>query len=206
VTANVKAELAARLHALGAVRFGSFTLKDGTTSPVYLDLRLLVSDPPLLADVARAYAALLAPLSFDRIAGIPYAGLPIGTAVALETGRPLVYPRKEVKDYGRRRAVEGHFEPGETAVLVDDLISSGGSKIEALAPLVDAGLRVRDVVVLVDREGGGAAELAAHGLRLHSVLTLREVGAALCAAGRIDEDTHARLEQYLRPGEPEGQN
>jgi len=192
------ADIVRRLHAIGAVKFGTFTLKSGATSPVYIDLRLLVSDPPLLADVARAYAAILAGLAFDRIAAIPYAGLPIGTAVALATGRPLVYPRKEVKAYGTGRAVEGRFAPGETAVLLDDLISSGGSKREAIAPLEAAGLRVRDVVVLIDREGGGREDLAAAGYRLHSVLTLSEIVATLHAEGRVDDAERAAVEAFVR--------
>ena len=82
------------------MQFGSFTLKSGQTSPIYIDLRRTVSDAGLLRMVARAYERLLTPLTFDRLAAIPYAGLPIGTAVALEMNRSLIYPRREVKSYG----------------------------------------------------------------------------------------------------------
>ncbi len=193
-------DICRRLHALGAVKLGSFTLKSGALSPVYIDLRLLVSDPALLADVARAYARLLEGLAFDRIAAIPYAALPIGTAVALATGRPLIYPRKEVKPYGTGQAVEGHFRTGETVVVLDDLISSGGSKREAIAPLEAAGLVVRDVVVLIDRQGGGAEDLAAAGYALHSVLTLREIVEALHADGRVGDDARGAVEAFLAAG------
>jgi len=192
------AELARRLHDLGAVQFGEFTLKSGAKSPVYVDLRLLASDPAVLRDAARAYAVLLAGLEFDRIAAIPYAGVPIGTAVSLETGRPMIYPRKEVKAYGTGRAVEGLHAEGETAVVLDDLISSGGSKLEAIEPLEDAGLVVRDVVVLIDRQGGGAEELAAAGYRLHSVMTLIDVAAVLAAEGRISPEQRDAVEKYVR--------
>jgi uridine monophosphate synthetase len=185
--APTPAQIAQALDGLGAVKFGSFTLKSGATSPVYIDLRMLAGDPVLLGQVARAYGALLEGLSFDRLAAIPLAGLPIGTAVALATDRPMVYPRPTVKQHGTGQSVEGPFQAGETVVVIDDLISSGLSKREAIAPLEAAGLKVRDVVVLIDREGGGAADLAAAGYRLHAVLTLTQIVDHLHAAGRLDD-------------------
>ncbi len=165
--------LAAALVQHGLVRFGRFRLKSGLESPIYLDLRLAVGHPGLLRAMARAYARLLRGLTFDRIAALPYAALPLGAAVALEGGWPLVYPRKEVKAYGTRALVEGPYRPGERVVLLDDLATTGGSKIEALGKLQAVGLQAEDVVVLVDRESGARQELAAHGLRLHAVFRLR---------------------------------
>lgn len=194
------AALAERLHRIGAVQFGAFTLKSGAPSPVYCDLRLLVSDPIALAAAAEHYAALMAPLTYDRIAAIPYAGLPIGTAVSLRLNRPLIFPRKEVKDYGRGRAIEGAFAPGETAVVVDDLVSSGLSKIEAIAPLAAAGLVVRDIVVLIDRRGADATDLAAAGFTLHAAFTLPQIAAALAEHGRISDEARAAIDVYLASG------
>jgi uridine monophosphate synthetase len=190
-------QVALGLHSLGAVRFGEFTLKSGQKSPIYVDLRLLVSDPSLMAVVARAMAAILKELRFDRIAAIPYGGLPIGQAVSLEAGKPLIYPRREAKDYGTKKLIEGRFEKGETVVVLDDLVTTGGSKLEALAPLTDAGLLVHDVVVVVDREQGGARELAERGLRLHAVLTLGQVLDALVRHGRISDTVRGDVRASL---------
>jgi len=194
---SLRDEVALGLHSLGAVRFGEFTLKSGKKSPVYIDLRLLVSDPALMARVARLFQEMLAPLAFDRIAAIPYGGLPIGQAVALATGRPLLYPRREVKEYGTKKAIEGAFSPGETAVVLDDLVTTGGSKLEAMEPLLQAGLVVKDVAVLVDREQGGAQELAARGVALHAALTLGQILETLVRHGRITDSVKAEVHAAL---------
>ncbi len=190
-------QLALHLFDAGCVQFGTFTLKSGLTSPIYIDLRLLASHPSLLQEVARSMAALARDLTFDRIAAVPYAGLPIGTALALELDRPLIYPRREVKEHGTRRPIEGTFAPGETVLLVDDLITRGDSKLEAIGPLQEAGLVVRDVLVLIDREQGGAEDLARHGVRLHAVLPLTRMLSILRDAGRISEEKYREVVEYL---------
>ena len=194
-----KPSLSIGLFDAGCIQFGTFTLKSGLTSPIYVDLRLLVSHPPLLHDVARAMASIARGLAFDRLAAIPYAGLPIGVALALELDRPLIYPRREVKAHGTRRPIEGAFQPGETALLIDDLITRGDSKLEAIAPLEAAGLTVRDVLVLIDREQGGAADLAQRGYRLHAVLRLTEILDTLREDAYITPAQHAEVLRYLQP-------
>lgn len=189
--------LPTHLFDAGCIRFGTFTLKSGLTSPIYIDLRLLVSHPPLLREAAQAMAEIARGLDFDRFAAIPYAGLPIGVALALEMNRPLIYPRREVKEHGTRRAIEGTFQPGETVLLVDDLITRGDSKLEAIAPLEEAGLTVCDVLVLIDREQGGAGDLAQRGYRLHAALRLTEILDALREFGRITPAQHTEVLTYL---------
>jgi uridine monophosphate synthetase len=122
--------------------------------------------------VARAYVARLERLAFDRLAALPYAALPIGTAVSLAGGWPMIYPRREVKSYGTGAEIEGAYAAGERVVVIDDLATTGGSKFEAIEKLTAAGLRVQDIVVLIDRQSGAADALAERGYRLHSVLNL----------------------------------
>jgi uridine monophosphate synthetase len=193
-------ELIEHLMDAGCVKFGRFTLKSGLESPIYIDLRLVVSDAALLRRVAQALAERARPLAFDRIAAIPYAGLPIGVALGLEMERPVIYPRREAKSYGTQRAIEGAYRAGERALVVDDLITRGDSKLEAIAPLEAAGLSVGDVLVLIDREQGGGADLARRGYTLHSVLRLSEVVDALHDRGRISPERHAEVMAYLRRG------
>ncbi len=166
------AELARDLVTSGCVRFGQFTLKSGIISPIYMDLRRLVTYPAILRRVAKAYAAKLAELTYDRIAGIPFAALPIATAVGLEMEQPMVYPRLVAKEYGTRANVEGEYVAGETIAVIDDVTTTGDSKFEAIEKLEAVGLIVRDVIVLIDRQQGASELLAEAGYRLHTVLTL----------------------------------
>src|ERR1700730_12735791 len=172
--APAPAALIHRLFEIGAIRFGEFTLKSGITSPFYIDLRVVISFPDVLEQVGALMAAEVARCGGDRIGGIPYAGLPLAVAASLAGRVPLIYPRREEKGYGTRRRIEGQFKPGERVVLIDDIITDGASKLEAIAPLEEAGLVVRDLVILVDREQGGRELLAARGYTLHAVLTISQ--------------------------------
>jgi uridine monophosphate synthetase len=190
-----------RLHEIGAVKFGDFTLKSGRVAPVYVDLRVLISHPEALRQAGELLAARLRNLTFDRIAGIPYAGLPLGVAAALAGDHPLCYARKEAKTYGTKQLIEGKHHPGERVVLIDDVITDGGAKLEGAAPFQAAGLIVEDILVLVDREQCGAALLASHGLRLHACCTLREILAVLRDAGKITAALCERVVDHLEGGE-----
>jgi len=189
--------LVTSLHDLGAVQFGDFTLKSGEKSPVYLDLRLLISRPSTLRRVANTLQAFAAKLTFDRLAGIPMAGLPIAVALSLAMDRPMIYARPETKKHGTGREIEGECKSGETVLLIDDVISGGHSKAESIAVLEAAGLKIKDMLVVVDREMGGVEQMKARGYTVHAVLTLREILDTLERLGRIQKKQHDEVVEWL---------
>ena len=182
--------LALTLHDIGAVQFGRFRLHSGRESRIYIDLRVLVSFPDALRRATAAYRTILDGLSFDLLAATPLAGLPIGTALCLDMDMPLIYPRKTAKSYGTGKDVEGRWSIGQTAVVIDDLITSGDSVLDTIATLKAASLRVHDAVVLIDREQGGRGLLAEQGYQAHAVMTLRQLLAILLQHGRLSQNQH----------------
>jgi uridine monophosphate synthetase len=189
--------LADGLLSAGCIKFGSFTLKSGLQSPIYIDLRQIITYPKLLEQIGAAYLPLLLQLTFDRIAGLPYAAIPIATAVSLQGDYPMIYPRKEVKTYGTKAEIEGEYHAGETIVVIDDLATTGGSKFEAIEKLTGVGLVVRDVVVLVDRQSGAKESLAQAGYTMHAVLTISQLLEYWETAGKVSKDKIEETRKFL---------
>ena len=187
------AELIVQLFDLGCILFGNYVQASGATFPYYVDLRPIISNPQVFHKILLAYADRVEPLTFDRLAGIPYGSLPTATGLALHLNRPMIFPRKEVKAHGTQRVVEGNFIPGETAVVVDDILISGKSAIEGIGKLESVGLRVTDLVVFIDHNTGAKERLAAKGYRSHAVLTLGEIAETLFTAGKIAADQYEAL-------------
>jgi uridine monophosphate synthetase len=194
---SAKEDLVIRLIEAGCVKFGSFTLASGKTSPIYIDLRRLVSFPDLFAKVVTAYMEASTALTFDIVSGVPYAALPISSVAAFKLKKALIYPRKESKTHGTGQAIEGVFAPGQVALLYEDVITSGGSILTATATLREAGLIIRDVVVLVERSQGGRESLQADGISLHAILNLDEILKVLNINGLIDKEVYTQVRQYL---------
>ncbi|MFN8384544.1 MAG: orotate phosphoribosyltransferase [Anaerolineales bacterium] len=182
----------------GCIKFGEFTLKSGLKSPIYIDLRQIITYPKLLEQIGQAYLPLLKGLKFERLAGLPYAAIPIATAISLAGNYPMIYPRKEAKAYGTKAEIEGEYHAGEAAVIIDDLATTGGSKFEAIEKLTGAGLAVKDVVVLVDRQSGAKESLEQAGYAMHAVLTISALLEYWESNGKVDKEKIAATREFLK--------
>ena len=160
---------------------------------------MLASFPYALRQAAAAYHNVLEKLQFDVITTAPLAGLPIGTAVSLDMNIPLIYPRKTAKAYGSGKLVEGKWEEGQTAVVIDDVTTSGDSILQTVQAMEKIGLHVNDAVLLIDREQGGAENIRAAGYNFHAVISLSEIMAHLETAGRITGAQHQCVLANLNP-------
>lgn len=191
-----KESLVTSLHEVGAVQFGSFTLPTGEQSPLYIDLQALVTRPATLRRVARIMQSMAAPLAFDRLAAIPTGGLSMGLAYSLTADVPLIYPRPN-PNTSAGRYLAGSYKAGETVLLIDDLLAHAAAKLDTIALLETVRLKVKDVMVLLDRGLGGREVLAAKGYQVHSVLTMSDVLDTLLALHRISADQHRFVTAWL---------
>jgi orotidine 5'-phosphate decarboxylase subfamily 1/orotate phosphoribosyltransferase len=191
-----KEQFVLELEKIGAIKFGRFTLKSGLVSPFYFDLRDMISFSSILEGVADLLVEQIKDMDYDVITGIPYTALPIATLVASKLKKPLIYMRKEEKAYGTRNNVIGKYEKGAKCLVIDDLITTGSSKIETAEGFEKEGIIVKDFVVVIDRSANGSAELARNGYNLHSLLTLNEIVELLQSKGLISAEKVKEVEDF----------
>lgn len=194
-----------KAYELGIIKFGNFTLKSGIESPFYVDLRPLSSSPQLLKTLANNLLELVERVNFELICGVPYAALPMGTTMSLASGIPLIIKRKENKGYGTKRMVEGVYHDGQNCLLVEDVITSGQSLLETIEEIEREGLKVTDIVVVLDREQGGIEKLKKKGYTVHTLFTINEVIDILHRYHRLSDGEMSRVKNFLNnpPAPPE---
>jgi orotate phosphoribosyltransferase len=202
-------DLAQALYDLGGVEFGNFDL--GPTageSPIYFNPRVVISHPTVMRQFARLVhyevqadqqrrRPRLAP--FGAVAGVPMGGLHLATAYSLVSDTPLLYVRSDQNE----PVIEGRAIPGQTVLIIDDLMTGGSSLLATARALENAGLDVRDAIVLIDRDQGGVERLAQHGYRVMPILRLRTMLTYYRESGLIDQVKYERVIAYLDSTKPE---
>lgn len=192
-----KARVLQALADANVVKFGEFTLVSGEKSPIYVDLRMLPSYPESFDVITTALAEAAGKTDAKRIGGMETAGIPLGAAMAIKLKKPMIYIRKKPKEYGTQSRIEGVLEKGDTVILVDDLMTRGTSKLDFVEPVREAGGVVKDLAIVLDREQGGKGALDAAGIRLHNLVTLKELLAYLFEKKKITKDQYDKVLAYL---------
>ena len=207
--------LARMLFNLGAVQFGDFTVSESAvSSPVFVNPKVLISNPNALRVASKLMQqeinlaqSLRRPRvhNFSVVAGVPVGGLLLASAYSLETDIPLIYARTRPEGTGKR-GIEGRFQPGDIALIIDDLVTRGSSILETAALLEESGVKVKDVIVLIDREHGAAERLRHHGYNLMSILKLDVMLNYYMSEGLITEEQYRTCSEYLRAKQTENQH
>lgn len=181
---------------IDCVKFGQFTLKSGQQSPVYIDLRNIISYPALLTNLALLFKEEIS-LSAQRICGVPYAALPIATMISAQTGLPMLIKRKEAKGYGTKKMLEGIYLPGDKVVLMEDVITSGQSLIETIKILEEEGLIIEQILIVMDREQGGIKKITDLGYQVKALFSVSSLIDLLLSENKIDVETYNAVKEFL---------
>lgn len=201
---TIKVEICKILNKIGALKFGAFKLTSGKISPYYIDLRIIPSFPDAFQKICNLQAAFIKEeiglKSFDRIAGIPIAGIPFASLIAYNLKKPFLYIRKGVRLHGRKRRIEGILTPGDRVLLIDDLITTGLSLTEAKKAIEAEGGVTTDAVVLLDREEKGKEKLHKNGIKLYALLKMSEIANRLYEIGAIDEVQLKTILKQIKKG------
>jgi uridine monophosphate synthetase len=191
-------EISETLFEIGAIKIGAFVLKSGMNSPIYIDLRTIISYPHLMNHVTTGFTFKTQDLKFDLICGVPYTAIPLATALSLRLDRPQVLKRKEAKAHGLKKMIEGVFEPGQSCLLIEDIVTSGSSILETIRGIEEAGLKVTDAICIIDREQGAKENLKKHGYQLHPLFTLSQILENLQHTSKIAKEKVIEIKSFIK--------
>ncbi len=190
-------KLAKALCDANIMKFGLFSLASGRKSPVYVDVRVLPSSPSSFSLAIDELVKKVKELKVDVVAGAETAGIPLAAAIALKAKMPMIYVRKRPKSYGTQSFIEGVLGKDQKVVLIDDMITDGKSKLRFIEGIKEEGAVCEDVLVILDREQGGTESLSTEGIKLHSLIKLKELLEYMKENELVDEDNYNITMNYL---------
>ena len=176
MSAMTREDLAKRIADVSLLR-GEFTLRSGRKSNYYLDKYRFETQPDVLAALGKLFAGYVTDKT-DRIAGAELGAVPLAAAAGMASGKPIVFIRNQKKDYGTAKQVEGVLNPGETVLIVEDVLTTGGQVLEAAKTLQDLGAKVEKIVAVIDRLEGARENIEKAGFTFESLFTTRDLGIA----------------------------
>ncbi|CAG9793108.1 unnamed protein product [Diatraea saccharalis] len=191
-------QLAVQLYDAGAVRLGDIEAKLGRRTPVYFDLRVVVSHPRIMLAVVKHLQKLASKIHHDILCGVPYAAMPFAAVMSVNTNTPMLMKRKETKLYATKKILEGVFQKNQKCLIIEDVVTSGGSVLETVDALRAENLVVTHALVVLDREQGGASILKANGVELKALFTMTNLIKILRDAGRINDDTVDIISDHIK--------
>jgi len=194
-------EFATFLHEKGALKFGDFTLTSGNKSSYYVDLRIVPSFPhqfrKMIKQLQSNISANIGLENFDYLVSVPTSGLVIASALAIETVKPIIYVRNKPKDHGTSKTIEGSFEQGKKALMIDDVATTGGSVINAIKSLKESGLVISDTFVIINRMEGASQALEAEGVKMHNLTDILEIAKTLHDQNLISDSVLEKLKNQI---------
>lgn len=195
-------EFAVFLHQNNAIKFGDFTLSSGKKSSYYVDLRIVPSFPHQFRKMVKGLQALISDQigydGFDCLASVPTGGLVIASALAIETVKPLVYVRSQPKEHGTSKSIEGKIEKGAKILMVDDVATTGGSVSNAITQLKEAGAKITDAYVVINRMEGADKLLQSHGVKIHSLTNILEITEILHKENLVSKQVLENVKNQIK--------
>ena len=176
-----------------------FKFTSGKLSPIYCDNRILLSMPEQREKIISLMAKKASKLSFSLIAGIATASIPWASMLAFKLGMPLIYVRKDAKEYGKGKRIEGVFKKGEKVLLIEDLVSTGGSALDAVSSLREAGLKIENCLAIFTYNIGNAEKKFQEcGVKLLTLTNINEVLDTAIMSGKITKEQRQKVIEALK--------